>query len=165
MSRINKVDYFASLSILISLRGTCRRRKVGCVLVSEHGDIIGTGYNGPARNQPHCTSTPCAGAEAPSGEGLDKCEAIHAETNALLQCSDVYNINTCFTTTAPCIHCVKALLNTSCEIIVFLEDYPHSDSKRLWEQAGRSWVHLNGLEFPNVEVAGYELNLTTVGVK
>jgi deoxycytidylate deaminase len=55
------------------------------------------------------------GAKFKSGEGLDVCQAIHAEQNALLQCKDVYDIETIYCTVSPCIHCVKLLLNYFCK--------------------------------------------------
>jgi dCMP deaminase len=105
------------------------------------GHILATGYNGPARGQDHCLDFPCPGANLQSGQGLDLCEAIHAEQNALLQCRDVQQIHTCYTTTSPCTHCVKLLLNTSCEVIFYYEAY--SDIQRsadLWLKAGRKFV-------------------------
>jgi dCMP deaminase len=126
---------------ILSLRGTCARRMVGCILTNKYGHIIGSGYNGPARGQNHCIDFPCPGAALGHGQGLDVCEAIHAEQNALLQCKDVNEIATCYTTMSPCRHCVKLLLNTSCETIFYYEEY--SDAQRsanLWTRAGRKWV-------------------------
>jgi dCMP deaminase len=142
MSRISRDDYFMGVAGLGSLRATCKRRRVGCVLINSHGHIIATGYNGVPAGYPHCQDQPCPGADAPSGSSLDKCFAIHAEQNALLQCPDVHTITACYTTVSPCIQCVKLLLNTSCQEIVFMEEYPHSDSQRLWEQGGRTWRKL-----------------------
>ena len=87
----------------------------------------------------------CHGANAPSGQSLDTCQAIHAEQNALLQCRDVYAIHTAYVTASPCITCCKLLLNTSCERIVFFETYPHPEARTLWEGAGRSWIHFGSL--------------------
>lgn len=74
----------------------------------------------------------CAGAQSPSGTNLDGCQAIHAEQNALLQCKDIYDIHTCYTTASPCVTCVKLLMNTSCQRIVFAEEYPQPAAKELW---------------------------------
>jgi len=135
------------MAILVSRRGTCCRRAVGCVLVNERRHILATGYNGVASGMPHCNHLvsgkfphKCEGSDAPSGQDLDKCQAIHAEQNALLQCKDSYDIHTAYVTTGPCITCTKLLLNTSCERIVFAERYAHDDSKALWESANRLWV-------------------------
>src|SRR3990167_8057918 len=81
-------------------------------------------------------------AQAPSGTNLDGCQAIHAEQNALLQCRDMYAIHTAYVTASPCMTCCKLLLNTSCQRIVYVEEYPHSAAKDLWTGAGRSWEQL-----------------------
>lgn len=150
--RPNLDNYFIRMAALVASRSTCLRRSVGCVLVNERGHVLATGYNGVAAGQPHCNDevplvkfgenevqvkypNACIGADAETGEHLDECQAIHAEQNALLQCRDVWAIQTCYTTTAPCIHCVKLLLNTSCRIIVYSEVYDEK-ALRLWEAAG-----------------------------
>lgn len=81
----------------------------------------------------------CADVEAPAGTP-NGCQAIHAEQNALLQCKDVWALRACYTTSSPCLTCVKLLLNTSAERVVFDEPYPHPEAKVLWERAGRVWV-------------------------
>ena len=85
----------------------------------------------------------CSGANLPSGQGLDACQAIHAEQNALLQCRDVYAIDTCYVTVSPCVTCVKLLLNTSCKRVVFSEAYAHSEAREWWLKAGRQWDQLS----------------------
>lgn len=143
-------------------RATCLRRAVGCCLTNDRNQVIATGYNGRATGLPHCNEVKfldtiidrgalgvgthkwpnaCAGATAPSGANLDACEAIHAEQNALLQCRNVYEINTCYVTVSPCVTCTKLLLNTSCRRIVFRHPYAHDKQARaLWEGAGREWI-------------------------
>jgi len=135
-------EFFLQMAELTATRGTCPRRQVGCVIINHHRHVIATGYNGTPRGFAHCTHEPCAGAHYPSGQGLEKCEAVHAEANALLQCKDVEEIHSLFCTASPCIHCTKLILNTSCKRIVFRHEYPHSDSENLWRRAGREWVHL-----------------------
>jgi dCMP deaminase len=141
MSRLTKVEYFLKMAHLVSLRATCKRRAVGCVIVNLKGHVLATGYNGVASGRKHCIDSPCKGAACESGKGLELCEAIHAEMNALLQCQDVQKIHTVYCTTSPCMHCLKLFLNTSCEVIVFSKEYIHSDSKRLWEESGRIWIN------------------------
>ena len=124
---------------LVSTRGTCARRRVGCVLVDKHGLVLATGYNGNGRGQGHCIDSPCEGAKFKSGEGLEKCEAIHAEQNAILQCKNTEHIEKAYITLSPCVTCVKLLLNTSCKEIVYLEDYVNKDAERIWKNANRLW--------------------------
>lgn len=156
-----------SLAVLTAQRATCLRRKVGCVLLNHRGHVLSTGYNGVASGQPHCSDTEvswtadttewltkprqirvvshphaCPGAHAASGTNLDGCEAIHAEQNALLQCRDIYMIDTAYVTASPCMTCTKLLLNTGCQRIVYLEEYPHPAAKNLWIASGKHWEKL-----------------------
>ena len=127
----------------VALRATCVRRAVGAVLMNSRGQILATGYNGVAAGLPHCNEGyPCEGADAPSGTNLDACEAVHAEQNALLQCRDIYDIETCYVTVSPCVTCTKLLMNTSCTRIVFLEEYTQSVTPEgLWRKdCNRRWV-------------------------
>lgn len=143
--RIPKDWYFLKMANLVSERGTCARRKVGCVLINERGHVLATGYNGGPAHTEHCIDTPCAGAHLKSGEGLDICKAIHAEQNALLQCRNVYEIKYVYTTLSPCIHCVKLLLNTSAEGIITFEKYVDFDTVgKFWmDNGGQSWAYIN----------------------
>lgn len=134
--RSTRDQWGLEVALVTSKRSTCARRRVGCFLVDAHGNELATGYNGRAAGLPHCNEGhACAGATAPSGTALDACEAIHAEQNALIKVRDKYAIHTCYTTASPCIHCVKMLMNTGCQRIVFLEEYPHPEAKRLWESS------------------------------
>jgi dCMP deaminase len=165
-------EWAMQLALDTALRSTCLRRRVGCVLLNSRGHVIGTGYNGVASGVRHCNevvlegvdfvqstvdpliSKPtrfintypfaCSGAKAPSGTNLEGCQAIHAEANALLQCRDVYEIRTCYVTVSPCIACVKLLMNTGCQRIVFAEPYSHDNSENLWlgSNKNRSWEQL-----------------------
>lgn len=139
--RITAQELFLRMARLVSERGTCARRKVGCVLVNGRNHVLATGYNGVPSGMPHCIEVPCSGADCESGTGLELCDAIHAEQNALLQCRDVFEIQAIYCTTAPCKTCVKLLANTSCQTIVFSESYPHAEESRVfWESLGREWI-------------------------
>jgi len=151
MSRPTNNEWLMNMAKVVATRATCARRSVGCVLTDRQGRILATGYNGPPRGFPHCTlDDPCPGAHAQSGTGLELCQAVHAEQNALLQCRDVDRIHACYVTTSPCVHCVKLLLNTPCQLVFFAEPYAHNDAARtLWLtrpttawSALREWVHL-----------------------
>lgn len=75
-----------------------------------------------------------------SGIGLDSCQAIHAEINALIHCRDVHAVRVAYLTTTPCISCIKALLASSCQEIVASSEYPHVEARNLWLSAGRRWT-------------------------
>ena len=137
MERLSKDEYFVRMADLVSQRATCKRRAVGCVLVSAAGHVLATGYNGVPAGSSHCIDIPCPGFGFASGHGLDACEAIHAEQNALLQCKDVSLIHTAYVTTLPCMTCAKLLMNTGCKRIVYGQEYPQQESKEFWKKNGR----------------------------
>lgn len=148
--RPSRDQWAMEMAKVTAKRSTCLRRQVGCVLLDFKGHVLSTGYNGVASGMPHCNHeamapvqeqtvyypNACSGATSPSGTNLDGCQAIHAEQNALLQCRNVYAIDTCYTTCSPCMTCIKLLMNTSCKRIVFAEEYPHSEALELWKKAG-----------------------------
>ena len=126
----------------VSLRATCGRRKVGCVLVDKHHRILSTGYNSVAHGLPHCPDEEdCGGANEPSGT-THKCIARHAEDVAIAKCLDIHSIHTCYVTTQPCIKCVRRLLDTSCGRIIFKSPYNDEDAKHLWLKHGYEWRQL-----------------------
>ena len=104
------------------------------MLVNREKDIIATGYNGRAAGIVNCLDKPCAGATEDSGMGLESCEAIHAEQNALMRCRDIREIDTVYVTCSPCVFCVNLLTATAARRVVFLVRYPHD------EEAQRRWV-------------------------
>lgn len=140
--RPTRDETWLNVAAEVARRSTCLRRAVGCVLVDARGHVLATGYNGRAAGQPHCNEVrfghtwECKGVTAASGENLDGCEAIHAEQNALLQCRDVYAVDTCYVTVSPCLTCVKLLMNTGCRRIVFTERYTHDEAaEKLWRES------------------------------
>lgn len=134
--------YFLNIAVEVAKRGTCVRKQVGCVLVNAEKDIIATGYNGRAAGVVNCLVQPCKGATQSSGKGLEDCEAIHAEQNALMRCSNIHNIETVYTTVSPCVFCINLISGTSARRIVFLSEYSHNEeAKRRWfQREGREWI-------------------------
>lgn len=141
--RLETNEYFIEMAKLVARRSTCARRAVGCVLVDKANRVLATGYNGVASGMTHCIDDPCPGVEFASGQGLNQCEAIHAESNALISCRHPEDIVKAYVTVSPCIFCVRQLLNTPCETIIFHELYPHPEAGVLWMNQGRYWRHLH----------------------
>lgn len=120
--RDNKETYYIKMLALVAARSTCARRAVGAIIVDQYGQVLSTGYNGPSRNQPHCTEEPCPGANDPGGD-TRRCLAVHAEQNALLQCSRLDLAHTMFVTVIPCFVCAKMILNTNIERVIATGPY------------------------------------------
>lgn len=144
MSRIDRDQLGLLLATAWSLRSTCARRRVGCVIFDAEGKELSSGYNGPPSGSLHCIDHPCPGASRAPGQVLEHCEAVHAEINACLQLADSRRAWTVYCTASPCRECVKAILNTGARRIVFIEEYPHPEAKRRWFADGknREWLRL-----------------------
>lgn len=135
MTRPSREACMMAMAAITAQRSTCARRRVGAVVVDKAGKVLGTGYNGVAHGAPHCNeNAPCLGAIATSGIDLDKCEAIHAEANALLHSRDLDTAWACFTTLSPCWACLRMLLATPIQHIVYLHDYGDPE---IWLKSGR----------------------------
>lgn len=137
-----KNEIFMAMAFTLSGLSTCVRRKVGCILVDTRDRIIATGYNGVPSGMRHCTDKPCPGAGGKSGEDLDLCISIHAEQNALIMCERPFELRKCYVTTSPCVHCMKMLLNTSCQEIYYRDKYSHTEAEDLWLSAKRQWYRI-----------------------
>lgn len=131
--RMSKDDYLMSIAHIVASRGECVRRKVGCVISDEQGRILSTGFNGVAPGHIPCIDKPCEGASCLSGTGLDLCRASHAEISALVYLKEPDKAAYIHCTTAPCIHCVKAILLTNIHTIIYKEAYS-ADGLHLWDK-------------------------------
>ncbi len=87
--RISKINTYLNVAEVFAYRSTCIKRKYGAVIV-KNDVVISTGYNGSPRGYENCCDVgecPRMKLEMHQGEGYDICRAIHAEQNALLNCS------------------------------------------------------------------------------
>jgi dCMP deaminase len=130
MPRLAHDEYFLTMLQLVSARSTCRRRSVGAIIVNFQHQILSTGYNGVPRGFDHCIDRACPGAGDPSGD-TRRCEAVHAEVNALLQCPRHDLVHTMYVSCTPCFECAKMICNTAMQRIVCLAPYPGTGSQIL----------------------------------
>lgn len=87
--RISKINTYLNVAETFAYRSTCIKRKYGAVIVKDDV-VISTGYNGSPRGFENCCDTgKCQrlAMDLHQGQGYDICRAIHAEQNALLNCS------------------------------------------------------------------------------
>ena len=87
--RISKADTYLNCAETFAYRSTCLKRKYGAVIVKDDA-VISTGYNGSPRGYENCCDIgicPRIERNMHQGEGYGMCRAIHAEANALLNCS------------------------------------------------------------------------------
>ena len=149
-SRIELDDYFLNMARLASLRSTCKRRQVGCILVDSNNHVAATGYNGVPKGFTHCLDYPCKGATAKSGTQLEDCWAVHAEMNAMLQLQST-DVLTAYLPVTPCFSCAKVLANSNVTRIVAPVWYPQENVFEVLDAANinveiremEKWVSLN----------------------
>lgn len=129
MTRLSRDDYYMELALATSRRSTCLDKQVGCVLVSKTGIVLATGYNGAPRGFEHCSDLGYCKKDV-TGNPSD-CPSAHAEQNALLY-AHPDQVHQCYVNLSPCINCIRMLLNTSCQEIVFLQEHRHPEARNMW---------------------------------
>lgn len=138
MERQSWNEYFMSLAVKAASRSVCTRRQVGAVAVDVNHRIIGTGYNGPPSCYPHCTTDTCYRTvhKIPSGEQPEKCVAIHAEANLVVQLGERLRGSTVYVTNQPCVGCFKLLIGAGVSEIFWKEPYDDAFSRKLMMELG-----------------------------
>jgi len=137
--------YFLKLAMLVSERATCPRMHCGCVLVKDKR-ILSTGYNGSIPGDVHCEDDGCMIVD-------NHCvRTIHAEMNAILQCS-IHGVSTqgatAYITNMPCTNCAKALIAAGIKEIVIFSDYHDTKAEEFFEIAK---VNVIRLEMPETSI-------------
>ena len=126
IARISKDAYFMKIAEVVSQRSTCVKRKVGAVLIKD-SHIISTGYNGSPQGFKHCTTESCVRKDLKSGEKPELCRGVHAEINCLIQAAihgtSIKGETTLYSTTFPCMSCLKLIINAGIKKVVYKEGY------------------------------------------
>lgn len=118
---------YMSLAKILSLRSTCSRRQVGCVITShDYRRVLSVGYNGNASGLPN-------ECDYPNKSG--GCGCLHAEENAVMSCSEPpYVKKVIFTTTFPCKMCAKRIIQLGGVLAVYyLDEYHDRDAEKILE--------------------------------
>lgn len=134
LPRIPFESIYMGLALGLAARSTCKRLKVGAVIVSsDYSRVFGIGYNGNASGLPNTCDSKEPG----------NCGCLHAEDNALLKTnvgSEVDKI--VFVSHAPCAYCAKRLVNKGGVRHVYYAELYRSDSGlKVLESAGIPHSH------------------------
>ena len=116
-------------------------RHVGAIIV-KNKRVIATGYNGAPQGIKSCADKgeclrKISGIE--SGTRQERCHAVHAEQNAIIQAARVgCSVEGCtlYCTHQPCVICAKIIINSGITRVVYKEGYPDEFSMRLFSEAG-----------------------------
>ncbi|WP_314406897.1 ComE operon protein 2 [uncultured Gemella sp.] len=133
MQRISWDEYFMAQSHLLSLRSTCSRLSVGATIVKDKR-IVSGGYNGSIKGDEHCIDVGC---KVVDGHCV---RTIHAEINAILQCSK-FGVGTegatIYVTHFPCLNCTKSIIQAGIKEICYANDYRNNEyARELLEKSG-----------------------------
>jgi dCMP deaminase len=153
------IDYYMDVAERTSKLSTAIRRQVGAVIVKENR-ILSYGYNG----MPTGWTNECEYKEYMPGDNwngqlypleeydpivesnrryrlVTKDEVLHAEMNAISKVSGSTESSesaTLFVTTAPCIHCAKAIFQSGIKSIFYRDTYKDDAGIEFLEKGGVS---------------------------
>ncbi|MFQ5844383.1 MAG: cytidine/deoxycytidylate deaminase family protein, partial [Planctomycetota bacterium] len=129
------------ISKMFAQFSTCLSRKVGCVIASDAGHVISTGYNGAPKKTRHSDEAGCFCQEPGrvSGTFQERLRCSHAELNAIAQAA-YEGVSTrgarIYCVTFPCSFCCKAIIQAGLRHVIYEEDYDDELSRTLFEEAG-----------------------------
>lgn len=129
--RISRTEQAMRIAEVISLRGTCGRLQVGCV-ITVNGRIVTTGYNGPPAGAPHC--------QAPYCDQSKSClRALHAEVNAIgFAAAEGLSLRggTLYCTYAPCEKCAQLIKASGIAMVYYRHPFRDMDGVEYLENHG-----------------------------
>ena len=119
---MTKTEYYLDIALAVAKKSTCLKKQYGAVIVNGD-EIVATGFNGPARKEPHCVTCTKKQGNGDFDEYCS-CPAIHAEMNAIISASrkemldaDIYlagyEVNTGkeYINAQPCEICLRLIKN------------------------------------------------------
>lgn len=133
-------EYFMRICDDVATRATCRRRKIGAVIIKDK-QILSTGYNGAPKKMPDCLEEGCLRdrLKIESGTRHEICRAVHAEQNAIIQCA-YHGVSSkdsiLYVNTPPCRICAKMIINAGIKEVRYKGDYPDKEAFNLFKEAG-----------------------------
>lgn len=130
MQRPTWDTYFMKIATIAATRGTCKRAKVGAIVVNSKNQIVATGYNGAPKGLPHCEKSGCIMQDS----HCVRC--LHAEMNALLQVSDKADNGTIYCTHMPCPICLKIAIQQGVKRVVYLSSYNDAEVVAFMKKLG-----------------------------
>ncbi|MDD3399693.1 MAG: deaminase [Candidatus Paceibacterota bacterium] len=150
-------EFWFTLALFYSTRGTCDRLRAACLLVDRNNRLVGAGYNGSLPGHPHCDEV---GHLMVDGHCI---RTLHAEVNAILHSTADLEGATAYVLGTPCIDCVKKLISKSVKRILFTRDYDNKarGGEHIFELAEISGVEMKRVDMDFDEVINKELDILT----
>ena len=148
-------EFWFTLALFYSTRGTCDRLKAACLLVDKNNRLVGAGYNGSLPGHPHCDEV---GHLMVDGHCL---RTLHAEVNAIMHSVGDLDGATAYVLGTPCIDCVKKLLSKKVKKIFFTKDYDNQarGGEYIYDLAKTSGTEMRRVDVNFTEVLGKEMTI------
>lgn len=128
-------ELYLAIAQLLRTQSTCKRGKVGALLVADRR-IIATGYNGAPPGMPHCLELGC---DVDTNDHVGGCRrAVHAEANVLAfaaRHTGGAHGATLFCTHGPCLKCAQFIISAGVERVVFQTPYRLPEGVELLDAA------------------------------
>lgn len=171
--QIQRDGYYMDIARAVRSGANCSGTNVGAVAVVKNR-VVSTGYNGTPEGFLNCRDGGCLrcsdsvldkqnrGHEMSdethvSGRALDRCICVHAEQNAFMTAARFgipLDGATLYTTSSPCMGCLKELVQAGIERVVFGEWYEAKYSPALAQQYVQLYEQLMSGEPRNFEALG-----------
>lgn len=145
-------QYFMALAQVSALRSKDPIARVGACIIDSQKKVIGIGYNG----FPHGISDDEFPWNLDENNPLKdkRTFEIHAEMNAILNCSTTPKECILYTTRFPCNECAKFIIQSNIRKVVFLED------RNDWrEEPARKMMKTAEIKVEKYEKTGRNVNL------
>jgi dCMP deaminase len=126
---MTKNEYYLDIALTVAKKSNCLKKHYGAVIVNND-EIVSTGFNGPARHEPHCITCTKKQGNGDMDEYCS-CPAIHAEMNAIISAArkemvgaDIYlagfdvRINAEHREAWPCEICLRLIKNSGINRII-----------------------------------------------
>ena len=138
---LRRDTHLLRISQMFAEFSTCLSRKVGCLIASDAGHVISTGYNGAPKKTRHGCDAGCFCQDPTrkSGTYQERLRCSHAELNAIAQAA-YEGVSTkdarIYCVLFPCSYCCKAIIQAGIKNVVYQEDYSDELSRQLFAEAG-----------------------------
>lgn len=161
--RLKEYDIaYMKMALAMSELSYAIRSKVGCIIVSEDGQIISQGFNGTPSGMDNCCEI--ITCESHFNDGTCNCgckdnektvyrckscefctlttkkSVLHAESNAIAKCakwSTASTMNaTIYITLSPCIDCSKLIIQSGIKRVVYYDEYRNTEGIELLKAVG-----------------------------
>ena len=148
MSHISWNEYFMGVASLSAKRSKDPSTQVGACVVNEDKRIIGIGYNGFPYG---CSDEVYPWGKSPNYLDSKYPYVVHAEPNAILNCTSSLKGATLYVTLFPCNECAKLIIQSGIKHVVYGCDKYHDEdsyeaSRRMFDSAGVTYEKMSQID-------------------